>query len=430
MICPRARLGAMSPSGNTVAEKQDRSMRWAALSREQKNSLLAAGLSWLFSGFDVMFYSALLPQLMTGLGMSKATAGLVNALMLVATGIGSFLFGWLADRYGRKRLLIFSILTFSVFTFLCAAAPDILAMAVCRFAIGLGMGGEWTCGAALLAEWWPSERRARAMGVVQSGYAIGFALAVLTAGVVAPLFGWRSVFLLGLLPAAFMLWLRKNLSEPPIWKAQASENAATSVPTAQLWRAAMPRLLPLLAMNAFGLFAWWGLFSWVPAYLALPVEQGGRDFRALGTVVFTVVLSLCGMVPGYLFFGSLADRFGRKRCVVLYLAVAALFVPIFAAARRPGAILLLGCMVAFFGSGFFTGSGTLASELFPTRIRATALGISYNGARALSAAAPWLIGRLGETRGLSGAFFACGVAYALASVSALLIPETRGRELS
>ena len=167
----------------------------------------------------------------------------------------------------------------------------------------------------------------------------------------------------------------------------------------------------------------------MPAYLALPAAQGGRSFQSLGTVTFIVLLSLAGMVPGYLFFGGIADRIGRKKSVILYLCAAALCVPLFATARQPALILVFGCITAFFGSGFFVGSGTLASELFPTRIRAVALGVSYNLGRAISALAPWLIGRLGEVRGLGWAFLACGVAYALAALSALLIPETTGRDL-
>ncbi len=406
------------------------SFRWSDLSPQQRNSLLAAGLSWLFSGFAVMLYSALLPQLLPALGMNKSTAGLLNALMLVATGLGSFFFGMFADTLGRKRALIYSILTFTTFTFLSGLATSVAMLAVCRFVIGFGMGGEWTSGTALVAESWPSDRRARAVGIVQSGYAVGYALAVLTAGLLSPLLTWRGVFFLGLLPALFTLWLRNNVQEPAIWKAQSQQSPLTSEEKGKLWRMALPRLLALLGMNTFGLFAWWGLFSWAPAYLALPVVQGGRGFQSLGTVTFIVLLSLVGMVPGYLFFGGIADRVGRKKSVILYLSAAALCVPFFAIARQPALILVFGCVTAFFGSGFFVGSGTLASELFPTRIRAVALGVSYNVGRAISALAPWLIGHLGETHGLGWAFLACAVAYGCAALSAIAIPETSGHELT
>ncbi len=413
----------------TLVGSRFAAFRWAELSPQQRNSLLAAGLSWLFSGFAVMLYSALLPQLMSALHMSKSTAGMLNALMLVATGLGSYVFGTFADRYGRKRALIYSILTFTTFTFLSGLSTSVAMLAICRFAIGLGMGGEWTTGTALVAESWPSDRRARAIGIVQSGYAVGYALAVAAALLLSPLLNWRGVFFLGLLPALFTLWLRKYVNESAIWTVQSKQTPLTTEEKRALWRAAIPRLLALLGMNTFGLFAWWGLFSWVPAYLALPVEQGGRSFQSLGTITFIVLLSLAGMVPGYLFFGGIADRIGRKKSVILYLSAAALCVPLFAAARQPALILIFGCVTAFFGSGFFVGSGTLASELFPTRIRAVALGVSYNGGRAISALAPWLIGRLGEVRGLGWAFLACGIAYACAALSALLIPETTGRDL-
>lgn len=171
-----------------------------------------------------------------------------------------------------------------------------------------------------------------------------------------------------------------------------------------LWREALPRLFALLSMNTFGMFAWWGLFTWIPAYLALPMSKGGRDFSRFDFTSFLVILNLAGMLPGYLLFGVLADKFGRKRTIIIYLILAALNVPAFAMARRPGLILLTASITAFFGTGFFTGSGILGSELFPTPIRATALGVSYNAARGISA--------IGEAHGLSWGFSACAVAFA------------------
>jgi MFS family permease len=187
--------------------------------------------------------------------------------------------------------------------------------------------------------------------------------------------------------------------------------------------------LILLALNFFGLFAWWGLFTWIPPYLSLPIEQGGRGFSQLGATSFLVFLNLAGMFPGYISFGFVADRIGRRLAFFVYLFAAALCVPLYALARRPSAILLLGAVVAFFGTGFFTGSGIVGAELFPTRIRARALGFTYNGARMLSSIAPYVIGALSLHRGLSGAFFVCSIGFLLAAFTALLLPETRGRTL-
>ncbi len=410
-----------------TARAQPAAFRWRDASTTQRRTLAAAGLGWMLDAFDVMLYSLVLAHLMEAFGMSKATAGLLNTLTLIASALGSIVFGVLADRHGRRRMLSASILTYSLFTFACGFSTSITMLAVLRFLLGLGMGGEWNTGAALVAETWPSNWRGRALGIVQSSWAVGYALAALVAGLVLAHASWRWVFFAGVLPALVTFWIQRRVPEPELWEKQRAQPPA---PTAGLWRQATPRLAALLAMNTFGMFAWWGLFTWLPAYLMLPVAQGGRGFALLGSTGFLIALNLGGMLPGYLLFGVFADRWGRKRTIVAYLALAALLVPWFAAARQPGMILLAASLVAFFGTGFFTGSGILGSELFPTAIRATALGVSYNLARGLSAFAPLIIGRLGETRGLSWAFGLCGIAFALAAVSALAVPETKGWELT
>ncbi len=383
----------------------------------------------MLDAFDVMLYSIVLATLMREFGMTKSTAGFLNTLTLIASAIGSLGFGLLADRLGRRKMLSFSILTYSVFTFACGFSSSITMLAVFRFLLGLGMGGEWNSGATLVAETWPSAWRGRAIGIVQSSWAIGYALAALVAGLVLAHASWRWVFFVGVLPALVTLWIQHDVPEPAIWQ-QGRQSPPTRSQTKALWKTVRPSLLALLAMNTFGMFAWWGLFTWLPAYLALPVASGGRNFSQLGFTAFLTILNLCGMLPGYLLFGIFADRFGRKRTLIVYLALAALSVPAFAAARSPAWILLTASISAFFGTGFFTGSGILGSELFPTPIRATALGISYNAARGLSAFAPLAIGRIGELHGLTWGFAACALAFAAAALSALWIPETAGRELT
>jgi MFS family permease len=185
----------------------------------------------------------------------------------------------------------------------------------------------------------------------------------------------------------------------------------------------------LLLLNIFGLFAWWGLFSWMPPYLTLPVERGGRGFSLMNTATLLVTLNLAGMFPGYLCYGWVADKLGRKRSLILYTLCAAGLIPLYAAAREQWLILLLGALVGFFGTGFFSGSGLIGSELFPTRIRARALGFTYNGARALSCIAPYTIGWVGDKRGLSLAFLLCAIAFVLTAVMASQLPETKGKQL-
>jgi MFS family permease len=363
-------------------------------------------------------------------GMSKSTAGLLNSLTLVASALGSFLFGLLADRAGRRRTLSFSILTYSFFTFACGFANSVFILAVFRFFLGLGMGGEWNSGATLVAETWPGYWRGRALAFVQSSWALGYALAAAVAGIVLPRASWRIVFFVGVLPALLTFWIQRDVPEPELWKRHVAEKPISPLERQQLWRKILPRLSALLAANTFGMFAWWGLFTWIPAYLALPVERGGRGFNQVDFTTFLVLLNLCGMFPGYLLFGVLADRLGRKRTLIGYLLLAALSVPGFALARQPGFILLAASISAFFGTGFFVGSSVLGSELFPTAIRATALGVSYNVARGLSAFAPLIVGAIGERHGLNWGFAACAVAFACAAGSALFIPETYGTELT
>ena len=402
---------------------------WRNTTDAQRRTLLAAALGWMLDAFDVMLYSIVLATLLGEFGMTKATAGLLKTLTLIASAIGSFFFGVWADRFGRRRMLSASILTYSVFTFACGFSTSVTMLAVLRFLLGLGMGGEWNAGATLVAETWPSAWRGRALGIVQSSWAIGYALAAMVAQLVLARAGWRWVFFVGVLPALVTFWIQRTVPEPDIW-----QRARTSAPDIDgkraLWNEALPRLLVLLAMNTFGMFAWWGLFTWIPAYLALPIAEGGRGFTLFGFTSFLVVLNLCGMWPGYLLFGWLADTLGRKRAIVLYLACAAVSVAAFAAARSPGWILLTASIAAFFGTGFFTGAAVAGSELFPTPIRATALGLSYNTARGISAFAPFLIGAIGQSHGLGWGFATCGCAFAAAAIAALWIPETRGVELS
>lgn len=404
-------------------------LRWRDTSSAQRRTLLAAALGWMLDAFDVMLYSIVLATLMRELGMSKTTAGLLNSLTLIASAIGSFLFGVFADRFGRRRMLSASILTYSVFTFACGFSTSVTMLAVLRFFLGLGMGGEWNAGATLVAETWPSAWRGRALSLVQSSWAIGYALAALVANFVLARAGWRWVFFVGVLPAIVTLWIQHGVPEPELWQ-RARQSPVSREQKSALWKAALPRLLVLLAVNTFGMFAWWGLFTWIPAYLALPVTQGGRGFALFDLTTFLVVLNLCGMWPGYLLFGALADAFGRKRAIVLYLVCAAVSVPLFAVAHAPGLILLTASIAAFFGTGFFTGAAVAGSELFPTPIRATALGLSYNTARGISAFAPFLIGAIGQAHGLAWGFGACGVAFGAAAIAALWIPETRGMELT
>jgi sugar phosphate permease len=270
------------------------------------------------------------------------------------------------------------------------------------------------------------------------------------------------VFFVGILPALVTLWIRRSVPESQMWMdrhdatnsvipgvafqpSDAASGSRTGVSALHdrvvlesvasdsfflIFRAPYGKsTVVLLLLNFFGLFAWWGLFSWIPPYLSLPVAQGGRGFGIMGTTTLLLVLNLFGMFPGYISFGWAADHLGRRRAFMLYLFAAALLVPLYAMARSQAVLLVLGAVVAFFGTGFFSGSGLIGSEIFPTQVRARALGFTYNGARALSSVAPWVIGRVGQAKGLSWAFYLCGAAFLLASLMASQLPETKGKRL-
>jgi MFS family permease len=407
----------------------------------QRRTLTAAALGWMLDAFDAMLYALVLAHIMRDLGMSKATSGLLYTLTLLASGIGGIFFGFVADRIGRKRALMLSILTYSICSFASGLSTSVLMLAIFRFILGLGMGGEWNTGATLVAETWPTEWRAKAISVVQSSWAIGYALAALVAGIVLHYTNWRMVFFVGVLPALVTLWIQNKVPESEMWQehhrlAKDSQRVAEALHKyehdsfAKIFQP--PLLKPTLALllaNFFGMFGWWGLFTWIPPYLSLPVEQGGRGFGVMGTTTLLVTLNLVGMFPGYAGFGWVADRLGRRKSFVIYTFLAGILVPLYAMARAPWLLLLLGIVVAFFGTGFFSGSGIIGSEIFPTRVRARALGFTYNGARTMSALAPYVIGRVGQARGLSSAFYLCAAAFLLSSLVATQLPETKGKAL-
>lgn len=340
----------------------------------QRRTLLAAALGWMLDAFDTMLYALVLTYVMRELGMDKATSGFLQTLTLLASGIGGVLFGFVADRIGRKRALMLSILTYSICSFGSGLSTSILMLGIFRFILGLGMGGEWNTGATLVAETWPTELRAKAIAIVQSSWAIGYALATVAAGIVLHYADWRMVFFVGILPALVVLWIRRGVPESEMWQehhrlARASKRVAEAQRSyqhhsfARIFRPPyVKHTFALLFMNFFGMSAWWGLFTWIPPYLSLPVDQGGRGFGVMGTTTLLVILNLVGMFPGYASFGWVADHLGRRRSFLMYLAMAALIVPLYAMVRQPWALLIVGTLVAFFGTGIFSGSGIIARD--------------------------------------------------------------------
>ena len=390
-----------------------------------RRALIAAGLGWMLDSFDVMLYALTLASIMPALGLSKEAAGLLGSITLLAAAAGGIVFGIAADRYGRTRALMASVLIYSVFTAACGLAQTAAQLAVFRVLLGIGMGGEWASGAALVSETWADEHRGKALGLMQSAWAIGYAAAALVTMLVLPRWGWRVVFLIGILPAFLTLWVRTAVEEPRIWRETRQGRGALRT----IFKGHLLRLtVPLTMMNAFTLFGWWGFNLWLPGYLSLPEAAGGRGFSATTMSAFVIAMQV-GMWFGYVTFGFVSDRVGRKRTYVVYTCTAAVLILVYISVRSPLLLLLLGPFVAFFATGYFSGFGAVTAEVYPTEIRASAQGFTYNMGRVTSALAPFAVGSLAQTHGFQAALSLSSVAFLLAALTWLWIPETRGRRL-
>jgi MFS family permease len=417
------------PSPSRASPRSSSPFEWPQdISPAERKSLIAGGLGWMLDAMDVMLYSFVLAYLIRDFGMSTGTAGLLNSLTLIASAIGGFFFGVLADRIGRTSALMASILVYSISSAACGFSHSIPQLAIFRFLLGLGMGGEWTAGAALIAETWRAEHRGRALGLMQSAYAIGEAVAAIVVLMVLPHFGWRAVFFVGVLPALLVFWIYRGVPEPDLWKQRVREKKP-GILEKLLQKDVLRNGILATTMNACGMFGYWGLFTWIPGYLSLPVSKGGRGLSLVVGTTFYLVLSP-GKWLGYASFGFFADAFGRRKPYFTYLLIAAILAPFYGIIRSPILLLLLGPFLAFFGTGFFSGYAAIASEIFPGEIRAAAMGLSYNLGRGLSAVAPFAVGAIASKFGFLPGFFLLAAAFLAAALLALLLPETRGRQLT
>jgi len=401
---------------------------WHQSAPEARRALVAASFGWMLDSFDVMLYALVLASLILDLGISKQAAGVLGSITLLAAAVGGLIFGVIADRYGRVRALIGSVLTYAIFTAACGFAQNIVQLAIFRILLGFGMGGEWASGAALVSETWPDKHRGKALGIMQSSWAIGYALAALVAGLILPWRGWRAVFFVGILPACLTLVVRRRVQEPDMWKrSKALHNEGSTLGFRSLFQGNLrPTTIAVTFMNACTLFAWWGFNLWVPAYLSLSRDQGGIGL-SVHAMSGAVIAMQVGMWIGYVSFGFLSDLFGRKRCYVIYLILAACLMFLYARVHTLGLLLALGPLVAFFGTGYYTGFATVTAEIYETRNRATAQGFAYNTGRIASAAAPFAVGKLAQQHGFGIAFATAGAAFVIAALCWIWIPETKGR---
>lgn len=398
------------------------------ISREQWNVLFAAQAGWMLDAMDAMLYSFALTTLQGVFGFSSASAGSVASATLFSAAVGGIGFGILADRIGRKTalsltLLIYSLASAGTATVGLLPIPALYQLIFWRALLGLGMGGEWACGAALVAESWPAEMRGRAIAIMQSGWAIGYILAALLAASFLP--NWRLLFLMGLFPALLTLWVRRHVPETMDESLKANPASPLEVLSPQF----RSFTLRAGAVAICVLIAYWGVFTWLPGFLSSPIAKGGAGMSIIKTTWWVIPVQT-GAFFGYLSFGFIADWLGRKPAFIIYLLITAIVTPLYGmSGSNQTMLLILGPVLGFFGSGYFGIFGAMVSELFPGRIRATALGVIYNIGRAVSALAPWLVGAVAQRRGVGSALGLTSMFLVAGALLILALPETRGKAL-
>jgi MFS family permease len=411
---------------------------YRTITREQWRVLLAAKFGWMLDAMDFMLYAMALGQLRAYFGFNDSIAGILGTVTLVMSGVGGLTFGYVADRFGRTRALMGTIAIFSLASLGAATSMTVVQLLLWRALLGLGMGGEWASGAVLVSETWPAAHRNKAISIMQSGWAIGYIAAALLAALIldVPSLGnnaWRVLFVVGVLPAFFTLWIRRNVHEPETWTTrQATTKDTAPNPFSVIFGSAMiGRTLRIVMLGGAVQFAYWGIFFWLPSFLARPVDQGGAGMGVVNSFGWILAVQV-GAYLGYLSFGFIADALGRRNTFILFMIAAAALVPIYGQmARNPLVLLLLGPVLGFFGSGHFSMFGGFVAELFPTAVRATGQGTSYNIGRMAGAIAPYTIGALATLPGI-GIGLALSVTSAFFLLAAVLIftlPDRSGQAL-
>ena len=380
----------------------------------------------MLDAMDFLLFNFAVVLIQKEFALSKAAVGALLAVGLAAGAVGGVAFGPIADRIGRVRALTLSILLYSLATAGLATSTAVWQLVAWRVLVGFGMGGEWSCGSVLVAETWPAEHRGKAMGIMQAGWAIGALFAAALSALMLTRFGWRVLFLVGALPAIAAFFIRRNVEEPAVWRAREK----TRSDWFEMFSAPfLRRTLIATAVAASVLLAYWGVTSWLPAFLATPLAEGGAGLTITKSAAWLIVLQV-GAFFGYISFGWFADRIGRRPAFTVFMIAATALVPLFAFyARTPALLLSIGILVGFFMHGYFSMFGVMLAELFPTRIRASAQGFCYNSGRLFSAAAPYGIGAFAQRYGFASVIACTALFFAVGGALVWLLPETKGAEL-
>ena len=404
---------------------------FTSMNVRERRTFAACFTGWALDAMDVQLYAVVMPTLIGLWAMSQAQAGTLATAALLFSSVGGWIAGILADRYGRVTVLRLTILWFAFFTFLSGLTQSYEQLLLTRSLQGLGFGGEWAAGAVLMSEVIDKRIRGRAVGTVQGGWSVGYGAAVLLFTIVfsvaRPEVAWRYLFMLGLIPALLVLWIRRYVEEPDVFTSmKATTTERTPLQFVEIFGTTLRRrtfLASLLA--AGGLGGNYVTLTWLATYLKTVV-----GLSVLGTGGY-LGINICGSFFGYVISAHLSDWLGRRRTFVLMACAAAVTVACYTLLPLSNtAVLLLGFPLGFFQSGIIAGMGATFAELFPTRVRATGQGFSYNTGRAVGSFVPTLVGVVAPSIGLGPAMGICSASsYVLVLLAVAMLPETRGREL-
>ncbi|WP_405919107.1 MFS transporter [Streptomyces longwoodensis] len=400
-----------------------------ALGPRGRRAFAGAFGGYALDSYDYFTLPLSMVALAAHFGLNSGRTGLLTTVTLVVSAIGGALAGVVADRIGRVRALMITVVTYAFFTVACGFAPTYETLLVFRALQGLGFGGEWAVGAILVAEYASARHRGRTLGAVQSSWAVGWGLAAMVYTLVFSFCGddlaWRVMFWTGALPALLVVWVRRRVEDAPEATA-ARERSAEKGSFTAIFRGPLLRTTVFAGLLSTGVQGgYYTLATWVPTYL-----KSERGLSVVGTGGYLTFL-ISGAFLGYLTGGYLTDRLGRRRNIWLFALLSA--VCILAYANIPGGadslLLVLGFPLGFCMSAIFSGFGSYLSELYPTAVRGTGQGFTYNTGRAVGAVFPTTVGFLADGWGVGGALVFGAIGYAIAALALLGLPETRGKEL-
>lgn len=391
---------------------------------------------WIFDFYDLLLLSNLSVPIRAELSLSTIQFSYAISVSLAATGIGGILFGILADRVGRKRVLQYTIIIYSLGTFLCGCATSLESLLLFRIVTGLGIGGEWGAGQTYIAEAFPAKERGKYGSIMQAGAPAGILLASLVGGFFAPIIGWRACFLISVIPAVLVFVIRRYIPESDLWERKShdaiqlrgKDTVHRVKSSCNLLSKKYQKMFCIsLVLAIFGMSAYWFTYSWLPDYLYTE-----RGFSLSKSAIWIIITQIGGII-GYLSFGSVADRFGRRTAFSIYTGIMTLGLVMITMlwnlfTQCPWMILGFMFLVGF-GTGFFGGYGPLFSETFPTEIRNTMSGAAFNIGRSVQLVTPILIAYISQIYDLGTGIF-LGAVFAVATgVWIWTFPETKGREL-